>query len=80
MVVVDQQMQRWFIPDIGHIGAPLQVLGDRVKVYKESREKQHWDGCDGPNKCCYLCGAEDRLKLFYSGVSGISKKPSLLFI
>lgn len=60
MVVVNKQIHWWFIPHIGHIGTPLQVLGDCVKVYKESGEKQHRDSCDRSNKSCHLCGKEDR--------------------
>lgn len=39
-----------YTPDIRNIGAPLQIFGDRVKVDKEAREKQDWDGGDGSNK------------------------------
>lgn len=46
-------------PDIGNIGAPLQILGDCVKVDKESREQQHRDSCNRPYKCGYLGGVED---------------------
>lgn len=41
----------FYAPDIRNIRAPLQIFGDRVKVDKESREKQDWDGSDGSNKC-----------------------------
>lgn len=42
----------WFCytPDIRNIRAPLQIFGDRVKIDKESREKQDWDGSNGSNK------------------------------
>lgn len=43
-----------YTPHIRHIRAPLQVFGDGVEVYKESREKQHWDSCDRSYKCSHL--------------------------
>lgn len=52
-------------PDIGNIGAPLQILGDCVKVDKESREQQHRDSCNRPYKCGYLGGAEDIHRVTY---------------
>ena len=58
------QKTLWYTPDVGHIGAPLQILGDCVKVHKKSREKQHWNSCDGSNKCGNLyMDIEDRIIL-----------------
>lgn len=43
-----------YTPDVRNIGAPLQIIRNRVEVHKESREKQHWYCCDRSNKCSYL--------------------------
>ena len=40
----------------------MQVLGDGVKVDKESREQEHWDGCDWAHEGRHL----ERGKFSYS--------------
>lgn len=49
-------------PDIRHIGAPLQVLGDGVKIYKEAREQKHWNGGNWTHKRGHL-GQNTRIML-----------------
>ena len=44
----------WNRPDVGHIGAPLQVAGDGVEVDEEAGEQQDGDGCDGAHERGHL--------------------------
>lgn len=43
-----------YTPDVGDVGAPLQILGDGVKVHEEPGEEQNWNSCDRSNKRGYL--------------------------
>lgn len=41
-------------PDVGDVGAPLQVGGDGLEADEEAREEQDGDGGDGTHKGGHL--------------------------
>ena len=43
-----------YIPDIGEVREPLQVVGHRVEVDKEAAEQENWNRGHGTQEYCNL--------------------------
>lgn len=69
VIMMTVNITQIYTPDIGHIGAPLQIIRDSVEVHKETREKQNWYRCNRSNKCSYLWNRSEDTKCYRHTVS-----------